>query len=449
MRGTRGPIFGGLIGALLIVGALPAAGAQGIPAQVVDYDPPQSIEKFSYIDFGKTGSPKDDTTGKAKFRVVERTGNCCENYLITDKKGRLYDIGGSYINFTANDGKTWKQVKPINPLVNGEGTMSMAPNGDVIGVEWDPYSGDHLLSYKFDAQKKTWEYLEMPLHTPFYDRPWLTVVPGPFTVGGVEVPYVVFIDGAPHGGPFLFSSDGLTYTEAKNPALEERLNPAYNDWPRTSKDKALDWTVPNTNSPIVAIGGGYALASPGPLRAGWSIMNPETLTWSAVVLPDGGRLPTTFNVDSKGHLHTVLPAGEAITYQVSTNKGKTWRSLSIPLPKGITAAGAQTDMRVNADLGVAAVAMHITTQDGDKDYVFTVDISDPKKLRAIRRYEIGLGDINASSGVGQEIRFDFETVVLFPDGRIGVSFLDSTTGPVFHLQEPIRQRLGPALAIEL
>ncbi len=449
MTSRRGTVIGGLIGALLVISALPASGAQGIPAQLVDYDPPQRITKYKYLDFGPTDSLKDDTKGKAKFRVVERTGNCCENYLITDKKGTLYDLGGSYINFTKNDGKTWTQVRPINPLVNGEGTMSMAPNGDVIGVEWDPYSGDHLFSYKYDAKKKTWEYLEMPLHTPFYDRPWLTVVPGPFTVGGVEVPYVVFVDGAPHGGPFLFSSDGLAYIEAKNPALDERLYPAYSDWPATSQDKALDWTVPNTKSPIVALGGGRALASPGPLRAGWSIMDPETLAWSAVVLPDGGHLPTPLTVDSLGHMHSVVPAGAAITYQSSTNGGKTWRSISIPMPEGVSSASAQTDMRVNADLGIAAVALHVTAQSGDKDYVFTIDISNPKKMRPIRRYDVGLGDINASSGVGQDIRFDFETVVLFPDGRIAVSFLDSTTGPVFSLTSAVIDRLGPAVAIEL
>lgn len=148
-------------------------------------------------------------------------------------------------------------------------------------------------------------------------------------------------------------------------------------------------------------------------------------------------------------MHSVLPAGQAVTYQTSTNRGKTWRTLTLPLPEGVSSASAQTDMRVNADLGIAALALHLTTQAGDKDYVFTIDISDPKKLRAIRRYDVGLGDINASSGVGQEIRFDFETVALFPDGRFAVSFLDSTTGPVFSLTSAVIDRLGPAVAIEL
>jgi hypothetical protein len=30
-----------------------------------------------------------------------------------------------------------------------------------------------------------------------------------------------------------------------------------------------------------------------------------------------------------------------------------------------------------------------------------------------------------------------------------VSFLDSSTGPIYHLTEPAQERLGPALAIEL
>ncbi|MEA2447344.1 MAG: hypothetical protein QOK47_981, partial [Actinomycetota bacterium] len=174
-----------VVSVLVLVGvavaaALPARGqAPGAPAQVVGYEPPLRIERYKVTDFGRSASTRDDKTSKAKFRVAERTGNCCENYVTANSDGTIFDLGGSYINFTGDSGATWQSVRPVQPLVNGEGSIAVAPNGDIVGVEWDPYSGDHLMSYKYTAETKEWQYLEAPLHTPFYDRPWLTVVPGP------------------------------------------------------------------------------------------------------------------------------------------------------------------------------------------------------------------------------------------------------------------------------
>ncbi len=126
--------------------------APGLPAEVVDFEPPVRVERYPYTDFGRSPSPRDDRRGTAAFRVVERTGNCCENYLTITPGGRLLDLGGSYVNFTDDLGKTWKQVRPLNPLVNGEGAIAAAPGGDIVGVEWDLYTADHLISYKYDAQ---------------------------------------------------------------------------------------------------------------------------------------------------------------------------------------------------------------------------------------------------------------------------------------------------------
>jgi hypothetical protein len=113
-----------------------------LQAQVVDIQRPVSVQTY------KTINPGTGAVGTQRWRVIQGTGNCCENYLTSTSSGRLYDFGGSYLNYTDDRGLTWKSVRPLEPLVNGEGTVDVAPNGDVIGVEWDPYSGDHLLNYK-------------------------------------------------------------------------------------------------------------------------------------------------------------------------------------------------------------------------------------------------------------------------------------------------------------
>jgi len=432
--------------------AVPASGdAPGAPAQVVDIEFPTRIETYRYTDFGDSPSSRDDRKGTAKFRVVERSGNCCENYLTIDQRGRLYDLGGRWINYTDNDGKSWKSVQSIEPLLNGEGTIAVAPGGDIIGVEWDPYSGDHLLSYKYDAALEEWQYLEAPLHTPFYDRPWLTVVPGPFTISGAEVPYVVFVDGYPHRGPFLYSTDGVTYIQTSNPFIDHNFTEPTKGWLKLKKHKDLDWMLPNSQSPITALGNGGALAAPGPFAQSWSLFDPKTQQWSAHTFPGGEDLDGTLLVDSKGRMHNLVTKGNVFDYRISSNGGKTWKTTTVPLPKDVTTPGGmQVDFRVNAELGMAAIGMHVRLgkSQTDGDILYTLDISGAS-ARVKRLYEIGLGDIDASSGVGQNIRFDFETVAIFPDGRVAISFLDSTTGPAYHFAEAVQERLSPALAIEL
>ena len=109
------------------------------------------------------------------------------------------------------------------------------------------------------------------------------------------------------------------------------------------------------------------------------------------------------------------------------------------------------DFRANSRAGLAAVSFH--ARDGvkgtDLDLLYKIDItSDAPRLD--RLYEIGLGDVDASSsGPPADIRFDFNTVAILPDGRIAVSFLDSTTDEATHLAKAVVNRLGPALAIEL
>jgi len=84
-----------------------------LPATVVDITRPVSTSSYSTVDYGK------HKTGKTTWRVVQGTGNCCENYLTATKAGRLLDFGGTYINYTDDRGLNWKQVQPATPLVNG------------------------------------------------------------------------------------------------------------------------------------------------------------------------------------------------------------------------------------------------------------------------------------------------------------------------------------------
>lgn len=434
---------------LLAAAALPRASAlpPNLEAQVVDAEFESTVHKYDTIDFGRSAGRADDRRVKTEWRVVHRTGNCCENYLTTDHRGVLYDFGGSYVNFTTDRGLTWKSVRPQTPLQNGEGAIAMAPGGDVVGVQWDPYTGDHLLSFKYDAQDKTWLYTEMPVHAPFYDREWIAVIPGPFEVDGEKVPYMSFIKGAwPSKEAWFYSYDGLNYDEVGSKFVDQTVFGEVLEKLRTKQHSYMDWTQPNTNGGMIPLGGGAALAAPDFGAEDWAHFSPQTRRWSTFTF--GGEEPQgRYQVDSSGRMHNIVDKGKYFLYRTSDDWGKTWTELTVNLPDSHVIE--EWDFRANLEAGVAAVAIHGHETKGnlDRDLLFKFDITGTPRL--IRMYEVGRGDINGSSGVGAEIRFDFETVTIFPDGRVAMSFYDSTTtGPPGATSTSGDPRVIPALAIE-
>jgi hypothetical protein len=409
---------------------------------VVDTTFQTAAGEYPMVDFGRSSSAADDRSGTTQWLIPHNTGNCCENYLTSSADGRLMDFGGSYINFTDDRGKTWKSVRPITPLQNGEGAIAMAPGGDVVGVQWDPYSGDHLLAFKYDASDEKWIYAEMPVHAPFYDREWIASVPGPINVDGKKVPYISFIKGAwPSKEAWFYSTDGINYHDVSSKFLDMTLSNSQGG--KTSLKVVgrpdSDWLQPNTNGGITPLGGGSALASPDvPFSDGdWAVLDPKTLKWEPFT-PRGGA-KGRYQVDSSGTLHNVVTKRDHFLYRWSRDGHRTWNSIKVPLPgKHVI---EEVDFRANKAVGVAAVALHAhEAKTGiDRDMLFKLDISGAKP-RLSRFYEVGLGDVNGSSGVGAAVRFDFETVTILPDGRVAMSFYDTTTAFGGGVQ--------PAMAIE-
>lgn len=433
-----------LAGALLSVpratGQVPGAGAS-----VVDYEPPVETVTFEVTDFGRKASKKDDRKGVATWRVVERTGNCCENYVTTTPQGRILDFGGTYVNYTDDDGRTWKQVRPATPLVNGEGAIVAAHNGDVLGVGWDPYSGDHLQAFKYSAADDAWYWLEMPLHTPFFDREWIGVVPGPFQVSGNEVPYISFVRGGyPSKETWLMSTDGLTYLQVSSTVVDQTLSQARSTFLDAAPRPYLDWIQPNTNMGLTALGPRSALAAPDFMGDAWALLDGEQLRWTGVSLPEG-EFEGRYLTDSRGRLHNLVQQARGFIYGISPDGGRTWHRLQVALPKDRSIENI--DFRANAAAGIAAVAIHghDPNTNTDVDMLYKIDIGRDEP-RLMRLYQLGKGDVTASAGLGASIRFDFETVAILPDGRVAMSFLDSTTMGT-SLRTP--ELVTPALAIEL
>jgi hypothetical protein len=442
--------LGARLAPLVVATAVLATAASGqlpvsLDAQVVPYSPPVSVQTHPSRDYGRDGIPSaDDRSATTTWRVVEQTGNCCENYVTTTREGRLLDFGGTYVNYSDDRGLTWSQVRPLTPLVNGEGTIVLAPDGDVLGVGWDPYSGDHLQAYKYEADTGKWRYTETPLHQPFYDREWIAVVPGPFTIDGETVPYISFLKGGwPSKELWYWSTDGLNYTNVSSKIVDKALSGAAARTLATTARADADWNQPNTNGGMTTLGDHALLAAPDypSSNSAWSLFDGKAFEWVPVTLGDGTTPSGLFQVDSAGRLHNVLPQSSRFTYRWSADNGTTWKSLDVSLPDG--SAIEEIDFRANRTAGVAAVLIraqnNATSSDFDIVYKLAIGKRDATP-KLVRSYRVGLGDLNATSGVGNDVRMDFQTVTIFPDGRVAVSFLDSTTensGP------------APGLAIEL
>jgi hypothetical protein len=412
--------------------ALANTAAPGLPASVNDVT--FQNQTISYPVLAPTG----EQIGTTAWRVVRGTGNCCENHLGATKKGRLLDFGGAYLNFSDDQGLTWKQVRPVEPLVGPEGTVVNAPGGDIVGVTWDPYTGDRVLAFKMDGATGTWEYMYTALHTPFYDREWIAVIPGPHTIAGETVPYITVLRGGwPSKAVWYYSLDGLHYALASNKVLTQLAGGTTDAWLPEEADAEADWTQPISESSITPLIGGGALArSVDALDNGWYHLAPGSMLWSRHYMGDGSELPSgRLVMDSRGWAHLVNVSEGTVTYRLSKDGGRTWESATAALPPSHTVEN--WDLRANGALGVSSVAIHAhnSASNKDQDLVlrFATVCGAPE---LVRTHLVGNGDLNAGIGVGASIRFDFATTAILPDGKIATSILDDA-------------HRSPALAMEI
>lgn len=427
----------------------------GLPARVVDWEPSSlEVRSFPTTDFtDQDAGPREGTTA---WRTVGSTGNAAELWFTIASGGRILDLGGRYVNYSDDQGLTWKSVRPQEELVNAEGSIVQAPNGDIVAITWDPYSGDRVLSYKYTKAEDAWYYMYQPLHTPFWDRPSIEVVPGDFTDRlGNEVPYITFTNGFPHD-PWQFSYDGLNYTEVSSPARDR--GPAISSWLDVEPDPMFDYIQPN-NALDQGLIPKFAPLGDGKAWYQNLMFTADDMRWHPWTTPEGDTIAGAMQVDSRGWLHNVLPAGSGFRYRISTDGGRSWSSIDVP-------GGRPGDFRANGAAGVAAVWAISQRQ----DLAYKIDISTPQP-KLLRRYVVGLGDDVRSGGIGfygltGGHRFDFSSIGVFPDGRIAVVFMDSKTTMPFPTlgnaatcaikdvpPEPVGESpcevVGPQLAIEL
>jgi len=359
-------------------------------------------------------------------------GNCCETYVST-VGSRLLEYGGTYPYYSDDHGRTWTQVDFLTPLYNGEGALVGGPGGDIFGIGWDPYTGDHLQGVKYTVADKTWQVAEAPIKTPFFDREWITYAKGPWSIDGTTAPYITLVRGGTATKEVeLISHDGLSYTTVSDPHADITGDPVRMTIPVVRNPAADDWQ-PNPGTYTVPLNAGGLLLlnnSEDNLGCPSARLNASTLKWQCV------RLPWTpkgvVRQDSRGWLTQVQrTSSDEMEVSTSADGGRTWHALTLTAPRGGKFEGGADffDVKVNGALGQAVVASRVDDKaKNGQDVVWRVDVSG-RQPRLLATYAVGKGDISTIIGVAGATsdRFDFPSVALFPDGRIAASFDDSTT----------------------
>ena len=419
----------------------------------------------SYPIYDADGGP----TGERTWRTVRGTGNCCENYLAASPDGQLFDMGGDYLFTTPDDGESWTRVGPSTPYpVTSEGCVSAAPGGDVCAIDWNPYSPDRLIAYKYVAEEDRWYYNEVPLHTPFYDRPWFAVFEGPFSVAGIEVPYVTVMKGGgfPEEDAVLYVSlDGLTYELASSRFLDSAVDDDVEKYlDEIVRDSDLDWTQPHTEGDLTPLGDGRALgretafaARAGFVEAGCerTLLRDDSdgnVGWHCFDTPAGvpeGRLLA----DSRGYLHQVdFETATTFVYRYSTDGGRNWREYRQDLPGNYELRDDFLfDFKAHGGLETTAVSVHATDPEAevDQDMLYKFEGVAPGTEPSIELLYVGKAEVSYVVGVSTEERFDFCTLAILPDGRVAVSFADSEhPDPRVAIELPGATPDGPPLTVE-
>lgn len=406
--------------ALLLSAAILAAGAPvgALLASPTTYAASNGLRTYAVLD--ATGA----TVGAQAWRVVNGTGNCCENHVVVGPDGRIYDIGADQPFFSEDGGKTWKRPATLLTLPQGEGAATIAPNGDFVGMSWDPYTGDRVVTYKREAATGLWYASHVALHGPLYDRPWIGVAQGPFDVAGTQYPYAVLMTGGWPEPTTYVSFDGLTYALLSTHQATLRNVPV-RAWLDQPAQAWADWSQPTSHARIVPLPAGGALVG-GALLCPWALFRTDATT-QCFMHPDGlAPSQGILRFDSQGRLHAFEGASSGFYHGVSTDGGRTFARTLHKFPPNL--ARLSWDAVANGALDAAAVSILFQDNANPSTPVTRTLVYKLENLSTAptaRILQVGTGDRYFGAGVTElGPRFDFITVGMLPDGRVVTSFGD-------------------------
>ena len=410
----------------------------------------------------------NDSIGESNWAVFgnEEGGNCCEHYLAITKEGWILNFGGEYPTWSEDRGRTWQEYIPSvfsqigcmepKPTVPGqeglgEGSIVQATNGDLIAMGWFPYpstsGADQFYAFFYDADDEEWSWCFNRTPEPFYDRSWQVEVVGPIN-GGLygNGPYAsLVISNFWHqvqnvGGQI--STDGLNYDYFGFPDRDSDLPSIEVDLMPGLLGKEWDYTKPHKEMRAFPVPSG-GLYFPDYFVDGDDAYLDTSLNWWTGVTMNGSSLPSQYcSFDSSGILHCVRAEGIVLTHMISSNGGEAWENQTYDL-SGVASELEEWEFHSNGFHDLFVLNVRYQSSSGpDIDVSWHVrDYS--QSLEPDLRTNIGLGDLDSTSGAGNDIRFDFASMGILPDGGAVVAYHDSSDpDPLFGVETLLPEEYG-------
>ena len=421
---------------------------------LIDSQGHDRTEQFTTIDL------RTNETTNMTWAVFDASygGNCCEHYLATTIEGQILNIGGEYPVWSFDRGHIWDTYipealpavgqcvtfVPTNPGQEGlgEGSIVQATNGDIISMSWFPYVGGDLKLDKFyailyDESEDQWKWCYNRITEPFYDRSWQVEVIGPIQdswLGDGDWASIVvsnFWHQSLNAGGQI-SVDGLNYYPFQFPGRDGGDPEVELDLDFTQADLPVYYDVNKPHKEMRAFpmpSGG--LIFPSYYNNGNAAYMDTSLSWNELYV----QFPSEYcQIDSAGIIHCVANSGTSFTHYMSNDGAINWTNYTYELGDVATQI-EEWEFQANGELDLFVLNVRYQSAEGpDVDTLYHVrgysqDMS-PDSISYI-----GQGDLDSTSGAGNDIRFDFASLAILNDGGVVVAYHDSTDpDPLFAVE---------------
>ena len=419
---------------------------------LIDSAPHEDARMFMTVDLAT------NQTTNTSWAIFDKSkgGNCCEHYIATSIEGQILNIGGEYPVYSMDRAHTWdtyipgfipdSQCRTFVPTNEGqdglgEGSIVQATNGDIISMSWFPYVGGDLKLDKFyailyDESEGEWSWCYNLITEPFYDRSWQVEVIGPVSssLGNGEWASIVvsnFWHQTQNAGGQI-SVDGLNYYPFQFPGRDGGEPAIELDLDFTSADLPAYWDVNKPHKEMRAFpvpSGG--LLFPSYFDNGNAAFMDTSLSWNELAV----QFPSEYcQIDRSGALHCVSNSGTTFTHYMSLDGAQTWTNQSYEMGAMATQI-EEWEFQANGELDLFILNVRYQSSEGpDVDTVFHVRGYSESLAPDTMTY-IGQGDLDSTSGAGNDIRFDFASLAILNDGGVVVAYHDSTDpDPLFAVE---------------
>ena len=399
--------------------------------------------------------------GEVEWAVFgnEQGGNCCEHYLAGTKEGWILNFGGEYPTWSEDRGHTWQEYRPTilaqlgclewKPTVPGqeglgEGSIVQATNGDLISMGWFPYpstsGADQFYAFFYDAGDEEWSWCYNRTPEPFYDRSWQVEVVGPISGGiygnGEWASLVIsnFWHQVQNIGGQI-STDGLNYDYFGFPDRDSNLDVMTVDLNMSDLGPEWDFTKPHKEMRSFPVPSG-GLYFPNYFVNGDDAFLDTDLEWWKATTVDGNSLPSEYcSFDSSAALHCVVKDSNThLTHLLSWDGGETWLNQTYNITNDATEI-EEWEFHANGEHDLFILNVRYQSSEGpDIDVAwhvrdYSLDLAPDSKTF------LGQGDLDSTSGAGADIRFDFASMGILPDGGSFIAYHDaSDEDPLFGVE---------------